>query len=70
MAYPINITIIGSNEYGILIELTLSAGYTLYPHVILYPSSTLYPTTEGIMLSRGLVESTEYNITITQSGGS
>ena len=67
--YPLTIVISESNEYGITIEITLSTSHTLYPHVGLYPNDTLYPT-EGIILSGDIVESTEYNITITQSGGS
>ena len=67
--YPLSIVISESNEYGISIEITLSTSHPLYPNDVLYPSDTLYPT-EGIIISGDIVESTEYNITITQSGGS
>ena len=67
--FPLTITISESQEYGISIEITLSTSHTLYPNDVLYPGENLYPT-EGIIISGDIVESTEYNITVTQSGGS
>ena len=69
MAYPLNISLSESTEYNITVVESLSANYGLVPSATLVPSDTLVPS-NGITISEEITESTEYNITVTTTGGS
>ena len=66
--YPLTIVLSESLEYGILLSESLSTSFALVPSNSLTPSNTLTPTNGMILAS--VMESTEYSIVLTQTGGS